>query len=254
MSRNSPTGRSLRLPATGLLGSAVTLVLPSEPNSILSGPLPSDAAGNLYIGDLGNGRIRKVSGGNITTIAGSGTTGFAGDNGPALAAQFGQPVRSYNYGIAVDPAGSLYIADVGNHRIRKVSNGIITTVAGGEAVSQSNPAASFPTAVPSRPFSPVRGSPFSAQTSQIILTPPPARFRPSSEHSAIPVSIAGFSGVRYCRSWVDFVPAIGLPRTAICYCGPMRAPSRWRCGAWPITTGCMRDPEQWIRAAPIAMP
>ena len=84
-----------------------------------------DSAGNLYIADEGNERIREVSNGAIATVAGNGTIGFSGDGGPATDAQF------YNFGgIAVDSAGNLYIADFGNHRIRKVANGVITTVAG----------------------------------------------------------------------------------------------------------------------------
>jgi uncharacterized protein (TIGR03437 family) len=86
-----------------------------------------DAAGNLYITDSGNNRIRKVSNGVITTVAGSGAAGFAGDNGPATSAQL-----YYPGGIAVDAAGSLYITDIGSNRIRKVSNGVITTVAGNQ--------------------------------------------------------------------------------------------------------------------------
>jgi uncharacterized protein (TIGR03437 family) len=84
-----------------------------------------DAAGNLYIADSGYSRIRKVSYGIITTVAGNGTMGFSGDNGPATSAQLGMPA-----GVAVDAAGNLYIADSFNNRIRKVSNGVITTVAG----------------------------------------------------------------------------------------------------------------------------
>jgi sugar lactone lactonase YvrE len=84
-----------------------------------------DAAGNLYIADAGNNRIRRVSNGVITTVAGSGTEGYSGDNGPATSAQLDSP-----YGVAVDAAGNLYIADTYNNRIRKVSNGVITTVAG----------------------------------------------------------------------------------------------------------------------------
>jgi len=84
-----------------------------------------DAAGNLYIADTSNDRIRKVSNGVITTVVGTGTLGFAGDNGPATYAELSAP-----NGVAVDPAGNLYIADTGNNRIRKVTNGVITTVAG----------------------------------------------------------------------------------------------------------------------------
>lgn len=84
-----------------------------------------DSSGTLYIADYNNNRIRKVSNGVITTIAGNGTFGFSGDNGAANNAQLNIPE-----GVAVDAAGNLYIADYGNHRVRKVSNGIITTVAG----------------------------------------------------------------------------------------------------------------------------
>jgi uncharacterized protein (TIGR03437 family) len=88
-----------------------------------------DAAGNLYISDSRNNRIRKVSGGIITTVAGSGSPfqpgGFSGDGGLATNATLNFPS-----GLAVDTVGNLYIADEDNHRVRKVSGGIITTVAG----------------------------------------------------------------------------------------------------------------------------
>ena len=86
-----------------------------------------DGAGNLYIADPGNNRIRKVdASGTITTVAGNGTPDFAGDGGPASSAQLYYPTS-----VAVDGAGNLFIADYGNHRIRKVdASGTITTVAG----------------------------------------------------------------------------------------------------------------------------
>ena len=84
-----------------------------------------DSAGNLYIADTNNNRIRKVSGGIITTVAGNGSPGFSGDGGPAIRASLNQPS-----GVAVDSAGNLYIADELNSRVRKVSGGTITTVAG----------------------------------------------------------------------------------------------------------------------------
>jgi uncharacterized protein (TIGR03437 family) len=91
-----------------------------------------DSAGNLYVADTTNQRIRKVSNGVITTIAGNGLTGFSGDNGPAANAQLNSP-----YGVAVDSTGNLYIADTENQRIRKVSSGVITTLAGNGTAGSS---------------------------------------------------------------------------------------------------------------------
>ncbi len=85
-----------------------------------------DSSGNLYI--AGSYRIRKVdASGNISTVVGTGSSGYAGDDGPAVNAQ----ISSYVYGLAVDGAGNLYIADSNNYRIRKVdASGNISTVAG----------------------------------------------------------------------------------------------------------------------------
>ncbi|MCK5554342.1 MAG: SMP-30/gluconolactonase/LRE family protein, partial [Deltaproteobacteria bacterium] len=86
-----------------------------------------DSSGNLYVADNGNNRIRMVDlSGIITTYAGSGPHGSDGDGGPATEAQLGSPND-----ITLDAEGNMYIADRGNHRIRKVgTDGIITTVAG----------------------------------------------------------------------------------------------------------------------------
>jgi hypothetical protein len=87
-----------------------------------------DGAGNLYIADWYNHRVRMVTAatGIITTVAGSGTAGYNGD-GPATGAHLNQP-----YGVSVDAAGNVYIADTYNHRLRKVTvaTGLISTVAG----------------------------------------------------------------------------------------------------------------------------
>ena len=85
-----------------------------------------DSAGNIYISDTGNHCIRKISGGTITTIAGTGgTIGDSGDKGAATSALLNAPT-----GLAFDSKGNLYIADSGNHVIRKITGTTITTVAG----------------------------------------------------------------------------------------------------------------------------
>ncbi|HEY9899370.1 MAG TPA: IPT/TIG domain-containing protein [Pantanalinema sp.] len=87
--------------------------------------LAVDATGDLYIADTNNNRIRKVdhATGIITTFAGTGSYGFSGDATAAVGAQL-----AYPHGVAVDASGSLYIADTNNSRIRKVSDGTISTV------------------------------------------------------------------------------------------------------------------------------
>jgi len=104
-------------------GGPATLAQLSYPKAVAF-----DAAGNLYIADFDNNRIRKVTAGTgvITTFAGKGTWGYSGDGGLATNAQLYHPND-----IAFDGVGNLYIADMANHRIRKVdTSGMITTVAG----------------------------------------------------------------------------------------------------------------------------
>jgi len=100
-----------------------------------------DSAGNLYIADTANSVIRVVNmgtqaatvagitiaPGNIQTVAGNGTAGFGGDGSAATSAELNAP-----YGVFVDAAGNIYIADTENSVIREVavSTGIIQTIAG----------------------------------------------------------------------------------------------------------------------------
>jgi uncharacterized protein (TIGR03437 family) len=84
-----------------------------------------DSPGNVYIAT--GTQVRKVSfAGTISTLAGTGEEGYSGDGGPATSARL-----NLAWGVDVDASGNVYIADLQNHRIRKVnSGGTITTVAG----------------------------------------------------------------------------------------------------------------------------
>lgn len=91
--------------------------------------LALDAAGDLFIADTHNHRVREVAAatGTIFTVAGTGAAGFSGDGGAAQAAALNRPTA-----LALDAAGDLYVADTGNHRVRRIAagSGVITAVAG----------------------------------------------------------------------------------------------------------------------------
>jgi sugar lactone lactonase YvrE len=94
-----------------------------------------DAAGNLYFADELNNAIRKINltTGIITRVAGAGSSSFSGDGGAATAATLRYPKD-----VVVDASGNVFIADHGNHRIRKVnSSGVISTLTGGATFGYS---------------------------------------------------------------------------------------------------------------------
>lgn len=88
----------------------------------------ADHTGAVYIADSLDHRVRKItSDGRMTTIAGTGRAGFSGDKGLATEARLKQP-----YGLALDNSGTLYVADLGNGRVRRIApDGTIDTIAGG---------------------------------------------------------------------------------------------------------------------------
>ena len=128
-----------------VVGGAATVLQLNHPTGIAL-----DSKGVLYIADTGNRRIVRFANGTATPFAGNGLTKFSGDNGPATLAGINDPT-----GVCVDAAGSVYITDTFNNRIRRVtSDGIITTVAGngftgfaGDGGRALNASLSFPRAV-----------------------------------------------------------------------------------------------------------
>ncbi len=95
-----------------------------------------DSSGNMYFVEMKNHIVRRVDHqtGVISTVAGTGRQGYSGDGGPATKAMLNQP-----HSIAPDREGAIYIADIGNHRIRRVDpkTGVIDSIAGNG--KRSNP-------------------------------------------------------------------------------------------------------------------
>ena len=97
--------------------------------------------GTMYFVEMQNHVVRRVDAvtGIISTVAGTGVAGFSGDGGAAVAAQLKQP-----HSIALDDAGTLYICDIGNHRVRAVdlrTGGIRTFAGTGERLATPDGAA-----------------------------------------------------------------------------------------------------------------
>jgi RHS repeat-associated protein len=98
-----------------------------QANLALPSGIAATADGGFVIVEIGGNRVRRLQpDGNMVVIAGDGQFGFAGDGGPATQARLRFPT-----GVAAGPDGAVYVADAGNHRIRRITpNGFIETIAG----------------------------------------------------------------------------------------------------------------------------
>jgi uncharacterized protein (TIGR03437 family) len=125
---NQPTGLSLDSAGDLYLSqSGDPALLKVTPDGVAA-PLPEtgigipsrvalDAQGNLFIADTANHRVLKLTpAGSVSAIAGTGSPGYSGDGGPALSAQFNQPAD-----VVVDPSGAIFVADLGNGLVRKLT-------------------------------------------------------------------------------------------------------------------------------------
>jgi hypothetical protein len=114
------------LPVNGALATTQAVDFP--------GAVAPDGAGGFYVSSQYQNRVYRVdAGGKINLIAGNGVMGYSGDGRTATSAQLNAP-----WGIAVDSAGNLYIADTNNNRVRKVTtDGVIHTIAGNGSAGYS---------------------------------------------------------------------------------------------------------------------
>lgn len=105
----------------------------TEPSFLGPSGVAVDASGNVYVADAGDNQIRKVnSAGVITTLAGNGNSGA--DDGNDTTATFNNPT-----GVALDASGNVYVADLLNNRIRKVTPaGVVSTLAGQDSIGSTN--------------------------------------------------------------------------------------------------------------------
>src|SRR5262249_3872481 len=115
--RVSPSGVISTVAGTGQPGVFLDGLPPGSTPIDAPDGLLADPSGALWIAEYFGHRVRKlIPGGPLLTVAGNGTAGYNGDARPATSAQLQAPGQT-----ALDPAGNLYIADSGNHRIRKVT-------------------------------------------------------------------------------------------------------------------------------------
>jgi len=143
-----------------------TMVVAKNSTYAFSNPtgVAVDSSGNVYVADGTNHRIYGVTPGTedgvVTTLAGSGVAGYA--DGAGTAAQF-----SYPQGVAVDSSGSVYVADVNNNRIRKLSS---PSVPGTWAFATPSTVPSAGTSSQTMVFTPNDTAKYNAVTTSVSIT------------------------------------------------------------------------------------
>lgn len=129
--RVDPQGRIHTIAGTGEIASSGDGGPAPEASFVFFGAIHVNARGDLYVTEFGANKVRRIDSetGRVSTVVGDGAERLAGDGGPAAQASLASPI-----GLVVDGAENLYIADCGNHRIRRVDgkSGQIESLVGGE--------------------------------------------------------------------------------------------------------------------------
>lgn len=125
--RVSTDGTVTTIAGTGVQGFSGDEALATQAQLDSPAGLAVSSTGEIYIADTRNQRIRRIdSSGHIHTVAGTGIAGMGGDGGLAVSARLSSP-----RGLALNAAGEFFIADTGNHRVRRIAaDGTISTFAG----------------------------------------------------------------------------------------------------------------------------
>ncbi|MEZ5400043.1 MAG: hypothetical protein R2729_10285 [Bryobacteraceae bacterium] len=136
----SPAGIFTRIAGTGTAGDSGDGGPATRAQLRFPAGLAVDAAGAVYLADTFNHRVRRVApDGTIVTVAGNGKPGLAGDGGDAKLSQWNTPT-----GVAIDATGRLYVADLENHRVRRLTPAAQTPPTVTPAEPPGNPAPSTP--------------------------------------------------------------------------------------------------------------
>ena len=119
------TGNIITVAGNGTFGYSGDKGLPTAAELAAPRGVTLDSVGDLFIADLSNNTVREVvkATGDIITVAGDGTQGYSGDNGPATAA-----LLFYPFGVAVDSAGNLFVADTDNDVVRWATPAVTVTI------------------------------------------------------------------------------------------------------------------------------
>ena len=157
--------------------------------------LAADSTGMLYIADTDNNRIRRLdlNASIVTTIAGNGQPGYAGNGTDALQAMMNSPL-----GLAVDSKGNVYFADENNHRVRRISAGIISDFAGTGVCDYPNdgPAISSPLCYPTAVALDATGNVYIADAGYIRRVSPDGRLTTIAGNGSLGITGEGEPALR----------------------------------------------------------